>query len=331
MTALRTTDEVFGPGSAAGNSAADAGGGPPACKVWVDRPASFSTREAGAFHHTFHLHPLMQLPRLAELAQALWPRGQCRFITPDATDSSSMESSIRLRSPDGRRVDEVLRHIEQPGAWIALYNVESDPGYKAFLAEVMQAAGPVLGPRRAGIFRVCGYIFISAPPSVTPFHIDRENNFWLQLRGRKTITVWDPADHEIVAPEAVEKFLLTGSLEDVKLADEFRARGRVFDCGPGDGVYFPSTSPHMTRSDPAWARPGDGVAVSMGVVFYTAETLRQARVHLCNHEMRRRGMNPTPPGRYRLLDAVKAPVGSLLAQRREEWPDVTGWSFGRGD
>ena len=100
------------------------------------------------------------------------------------------------------------------------------------------------------MFEVGGFIFVSAPPSVTPFHIDRENNFWLQLRGRKSLTVWDRQDREVVPSEAVEKFILTGSLDDVKLADAMRSRGRVFDSGPGDGVFFPSTSPHMLAARP---------------------------------------------------------------------------------
>jgi len=328
MSAISTTNGASGTADLAGTWSSVAGSGTTGYRVWLDQPGSFDAEVATAIHHDFHLHPLVQLPRLAQLAQASWPKGLCRFMAPGATEASPMEEAIRMRCPDGRRIDEVFRHIEEPGAWVALYNVESDPAYKSFLDEVIEAARPLLGRQQSGIFRICGYIFISAPPSVTPFHIDRENNFWLQLRGRKTITVWDRSDHEIVAPEAVERFLLTGSLEGVRLVDAYRARGREFESRTGDGVYFPCTSPHMTRSGTDWARPGDGVAVSIGVVFYTRQTLRHARVSLCNHEMRCRGWIPTPPGRNRLLDAVKEPVGAFFARRRKEWPENTAWSYG---
>jgi hypothetical protein len=194
----------------------------------------------------------------------------------------------------------------------------------------MAAAAGSLGQAHKGIFRVCGYLFLSAPPSVTPFHIDRENNFWLQLRGRKTLTVWDRSDREVVPAEVVEQFLLTGSLDAVRLADAMRARGHVFDSGPGDGVFFPSTSPHMTVSDKSWISPDNGVTASMGVVFYTAETLRHARVHLCNRALRQLGLPAAYPGRYPWLDAVKAPIGAALARRRKEWADYAGWSYGLG-
>jgi hypothetical protein len=139
--------------------------------------------------------------------------------------------------------------------------------------------------------------------------------------------VWDRQDREVVSADAVEKFLLTGALEDVRLEEPLRARGRVFESGPGDGVFFPSTSPHMTTSDASWVAPGNGVAASMGVVFYTSETLRDARVHLCNRALKRLGLPAAYPGRHPWLDAVKAPVGAMLARRRKEWPDFTAWSY----
>jgi hypothetical protein len=328
LSALTTAGRASANEELAGHRDGAAGGGITRHRVWLDNPGSYDAEIAAAIHHDFHLHPLAQLPRLARLAQESWPKGLCRFMAPGAKEGNSLQDEIRMRNPRGYRIEELCSHIEEPGTWIALYNVEWDPAYKAFLDEVIEASRPLLAGHHTGIFRVCGYIFISAPPSVTPFHIDRENNIWLQLRGRKTITVWDRSDHEVVAPAAVEKFLLTGSLDGVRLPDACRARGHEFDSGAGDGVCFPCTSAHMTRSSTDWVRPGDGVAVSIGVVFYTRETLRHARVCLCNHELRRRGWTPAPPGRSRLLDAVKEPVGAFFARRRTHWPENSAWSFG---
>ena len=89
--------------------------------------------------------------------------------------------------------------MEEPGSWIALYNVEAVPRYAALLQEIIDGLRERVEREEPGIFAVTGFIFISAPPSVTPFHIDRENNFWLQLHGRKTLSVWDPNDREAVS------------------------------------------------------------------------------------------------------------------------------------
>ncbi|HJV95330.1 MAG TPA: cupin domain-containing protein, partial [Albitalea sp.] len=284
----------------------------PGYRVWVDEPGQFTTQHVTALHHTFHQHPLMQLPQLAQLAGRLMASGQCRFMAPGATQASALASVLHEASPDGRGIDEVFSHIERPGTWVALYNVETDPAYRAFLDEVMASVRSLLTGRQPGIFKVSGYVFISAPPSVTPFHIDRENNFWLQLCGRKTINVWDATDREVVAAKDVEDFVIFGSLDGVRLKDSVRSRSHEFQCGPGDGVYFPSTSPHMTQ-----VLPGDGVCVSMGVVFYTQVTRRHARVHQVNHVLRRLGLSPRSPGESLRLDRLKAPFGYLLALARK--------------
>jgi hypothetical protein len=151
---------------------------------------------------------------------------------------------------------------------------------------------------------------------VTPFHIDRENNFWLQMRGKKMMTVFDHLDRELVPGEAVEDFVVHRNLEKVRLEDKFRARGNDFKVGAGDGVYFPSTSPHMTLTSEELSDPGDEVSVSIGVVFYTDSTKAEAQVHQCNSLLRRFGLKPQPPGNNAFIDMLKRPVGKLYASLR---------------
>lgn len=286
----------------------------PPHRVWVDEPASFATDRVCRIHHSFHQHPLMQLPELAQLAQRLFPSGKCRFVAPGITPASEFR---HVRAPhDGSGIEEVFRRIEEPGAWVALYNVEADPAYRAFLSEVQAAVRPLVAHEQPGIFNVGGFIFISAPPSVTPFHMDRENNFWLQVRGRKTIHVWDHTDRHIAPARDVEDFVLYGSLERIRLQDGFMPRSHEICAGPGDGVYFPATSPHMTRSDTEGACPGEGVSISIGTVFYSDVTRRHARVHQLNQLLRRLGASPRPPGLSPVIDSLKAPLGHLIGAAR---------------
>lgn len=207
-----------------------------------DGRAPFSTSSICPIRHTYHLHPLLQLPALAELAVELTPTNQCRYIEPGTRQDS--EFHHESADPAGRGVTEVFRDIERPGSWIALYNVETVPRYRELLETIIDGVRPLVEPTQPGIFNVGGFIFISAPPSVTPFHIDRENNFWLQIAGRKIMDVWDPSDRRVVAGADRERFIVNRSLENVRLRDEFRTLSHHFDVGPGDGVYFPSTSPH---------------------------------------------------------------------------------------
>ena len=293
----------------------------PPYRAWVDDPVSFSTYRVGKLRHNFQEHPLLQLPRLAQFGKMRWPLGQCRFIRPGATQASALV--LAQQTPDGRTIDELFRRIEEPGSWVALYNVETDPEYRALLAEVARSASPLIEREQPGIFLMTGFIFISAPPSVTPFHIDRENTFWLQIHGHKTMNVWDPTDRIVVPGDLVENFIVSQSLKKVRLKEEFRPRSHEFETGPGEGVYLPSTAPHMTRSNPDWARPGDGVAVSLSVNFYTSVTRRTARVHQTNAMLRKfLGLSPALPGNSR-WDPLKAPVGRVLGAARYRLSRVT--------
>ena len=280
------------------------------CRVRPADPASFTTRRMGPLRHDVDRHPLFQLDALEDLAGRLMPSGQCRFLS----DTSGRTFAHDPVHPRGLSLEETFRRMEEPGSWLALYNVETDARYAAALERIVDDLRPMIEPEQPGIFLVTGFIFISAPPSVTPFHIDRENNFWLQLRGRKTMSVWDNSDRQVIPAAAVENFIAGG--DQVPFQEAFLARRHDFDVGPGDGVYFPSTSPHMTRTDTSWVTPGDGISISLGINFYTSVTRRTARVHQFNRGLRRLGVEPTFPGSSPALDAIKAPLGHWLAAAR---------------
>lgn len=282
----------------------------PTGRIAVADAASFSTFRVQPIRHDFDRHPLLQLDELAKLAKVLSATGQCRFIAPDTAQDAPFEH--RGADPAGRAIDEVFARIEEPGSWVALYNVETHPPYRALLEEITASVRPLVEREQPGMFNVGGFIFVSAPPSVTPFHIDRENNFWLQIRGRKVMNVWEPTDTHVVSEIDREAFIVNAALDNVRMKSGDRERSHEFDVGPGDGVYFPSTSPHMTRSDPSWVRPGDGVSVSIGVVFYTDVTRRAARLHILNRVFRRFGLNPSVPGARPWVDRVKYPLACAL-------------------
>ena len=297
-------DDLAQPGTAAPAA-------PDSYRVTAD--TDFSMRRRCRIRHNYHRHPLMQLDRLEQLARSLMATEQCRFIVPGSTDASTFDH--KSAPADGRSVEDVFRRMHEPGSWVALYNVQTDPAYERFLRDVLASAERVVQDHETA-YDVRGFIFISAPPSVTPFHIDRENNFWLQIRGRKTLSVWDHRDRDTVAARDVENFINYRSLENVRLTDEARSRAGTFECGPGDGVYFPSTSPHMTHTETSWVTPADGVVISIGVVFYSNVTRRNAYVHAFNSVLRRFGLNPLLAGTSDWVDRVTYPFGRVVVALR---------------
>ena len=258
--------------------------------IEAKNPDSFSLDQASQLRHNYHLHPLMQLEHLEELAKRLVDKRQCRFIEGEVKLGTPF--MLSNDPPPGCTIEDIFANIEEQGSWIAIYDVQTDPLYQRFLWDVIGSAEKLVKGKEK-IWDVRGFIFMSAPPAITPFHIDRENNFWLQTRGRKKLNLWDRADREVVPAYVAEEFILFRSLERVRLQPDMESHAKKYDCGPGDGVYFPSTTPHATESETHWTKPGDGVAVSIGIVFYTDATKRTAYVHAANRVLR--GFKP-PPG-----------------------------------
>jgi len=280
------------------------------CEIEPLDPGSFSTFGINGLKHNYHLHPMMQLDKLEELAHFMLKKGKCRFVSPDIELDSEFLHHGSL--PDDKDLSQVFAEISKPRSWIALYNIEVNPEYRRFLNEVIDKLRPLVEPEQKRIFDVRGFIFISAPPSVTPFHIDRENNFWLQIKGQKNITVFDHRNRDVVSAKAVEEFFIYRSLDDVRLDLDMIDQGMEFVTSPGDGLYFPSTTPHMTTSKEDWVTPDDGVSISIGIVFYTDFTRNQARIHQTNHAIRKLGVTPAEPGNSTIRDLLKQTTGYAI-------------------
>ena len=71
---------------------------------------------------------------------------------------------------------------------MVLKNVEQDPVYGALLRECLEEVRALSEPE-GGMTLQEGYIFISAPNSMTPSHVDPEHNFLLQIKGTKEMHV----------------------------------------------------------------------------------------------------------------------------------------------
>lgn len=288
-------------------------------RIWVDDEARFDMRKPCPLHTTLHQHPLMEMDALWQLARKLMPFNKCRFIKPGATPTSAFKHFSK--SQEGRELDDVFRNIDKPGSWIALYNVEKDPQYASLAWQALATVRHLVERQQAGMFAPQAFIFISTPPSLTPFHIDTENNFWMQIRGRKVINLWDANDRGVVSGLNVEKFILDGALDDVKLSEAVGAPILQQDCAAGEGVYFPSTTPHATSSSTDWAQPGEGLTISFAIVFYTDLTRRHARIHHINRLLRRVGVTPQFPGTSR-LDSVKALLGGSLVEFNQKFRGI---------
>jgi hypothetical protein len=257
----------------------------------------------GFRHHGFVVehalvgHPLLALDALVELGRR-WPRElvECNAghvpVAPDPTRSIARTEPLH----------EVLHAIGERPSWVVLKNLERDPAYRDLVDRCLdevrifsEASCPGMNKREA-------FVFVSSPGSVTPFHMDPEHNFLLQIRGDKTIAQYDPV---VLHEEQLERFYGGGD-RSLPYREAFDAHARRHRIGPGQGLYFPVTTPH-------WVRVGDEPSISLSITFRTEESNRREHVYRVNRLLRRAGIVPLGYGRSHARDVCK--VAAFSAAR----------------
>jgi hypothetical protein len=260
--------------------------------------AGFHPMRIMPVRHELMGHPLFQLSNLLDLAKRLEPRGLVRRHDGDVQPSTNFTTAPDDH-PTRFGVEDTIRRIEEANSWMALHNIQEDSVYRGLVDEVLDYVRPMVEPRDPGMCHRAGWIFITSPGAVTPYHMDHEHNFILQILGKKTLHVFDPLDRSIVTERSLELFHMKLSRELVVYKPEFAEKAHVFELEPGMGGYMPTTAPH-------WVKNGDGVSITASFTYYTRRTLRQKLLHRGNYALRELGLEPTPVGRSRVHDAAKA-------------------------
>ncbi len=247
--------------------------------------------------HELADHPLLQLESLIALGKRLEARRLVRTHSKGATAGSSFAEAPR-EHPNEKGVVATLSDLAKANAWMSLLNVQADAEYRVLVDEVLDALRPRVDAVDPGMCFRAGWIFITSPGAITPFHMDHEHNFILQISGRKRLHVWDPFDRAVLTEECLEEFHDAHSRRLVRWDESLRPRARVFDLEPGVGGYMPSTAPHLVEN-------GDEPSITMSFTYYTNATRRREMLYRANAWLRRRGVQPEPVGANPARDAIK--------------------------
>ena len=269
---------------------------------WIELDwARFDPWRVQPVRHRLPAHPDLAMDAIVRLGQRLEGQGRIRKHSSDATPETPFNNAPGLH-PHRRSAGDTLADIANARAWMSLLNIQTDPQYRDLVDSVLGSIADRIEPVDPGISYRGGWIFVTSPRTVTPFHMDREHNFILQVQGRKRILVWEPDDTEAVSEAARDLFHDTHSRDLVRWRESLRSRAHVFEVEPGMGVYMPSTAPHLVEN-------GDGPSVTISFTYYTAATRRNSVVHRVHHRLRRAGLNPPPVGRHGWQDALAWQAG----------------------
>ncbi len=242
-------------------------------------------------------NPLLTLDAIADLADYLPADTNVEHNIGDVPEVLPSGEAQRLDITPG----EIVRTIDTNRSWMVLKRIEDHPAYRQLLEDTLSEVTAAVGRNDSPIVGRQGFIFISAPNSVTPTHIDPEYNFLLQVRGTKEMTVGKYRDAATENHEAERYY--GGGHRNLK---ELPAESATFALSPGDGVFVPLHAPHVVRNGPE-------PSISLSVTWNTEASMEAAVVHKINARLRSLKLNPAPPGEHPGADRVKA--GAYKAAR----------------
>lgn len=242
--------------------------------------------------HALGRHPLLELDALATLAEAL-PTASIEYNKADLPIGIDGKPD-----PTGIPIGQTIRRIAETGSWAALKNIEQVPAYAALLADLLAEIQPQIEAKTGRMMKTQGFIFITSPGGVTPYHFDPEHNILLQIRGSKVMTQF-PAGDATYAPDEVHETYHTGGGRELQWRDELLAGGTEFPLKAGEALFVPVMAPHFVRNGPE-------PSVSLSITWRSEWSFAEADARAFNSVLRKIGFKPRQPGRWPQTNRAKS-------------------------
>jgi hypothetical protein len=209
-------------------------------------------------------------------------------------------------------VQETIATIAENDSIVILKHTEQDPIYgpvlQDFLGRVVTLAGEQM---RSDVTVGEALILISSPHRVTPYHMDNETNFLVQVRGDKWFYVFDHDDPTLVSPQEREQYFM-GDISSIPYRKERQKDAVAYDLKAGYGVHVPLLAPH-------WVQNRDNISIAISITYELRSVGRLHRIHRTNHRLRRLGVNPTPPGVSPWRDSLKVGAAQAFGHLNSAW------------
>ena len=258
------------------------------------------------FSHNLVRHPLFEIPRLVDLANNLFPKGQVFCCNNGNFPGMKWE-----QLPRKKQIVEAILNIQESDSFVMFKSAHVDPDYKALLDKILiELEDLTTVPLHREITWSIATIIVSSPHSITPYHIDHDCNFLFQIHGDKDVHLFDQNDRSVLTEEEIENFYL-GHISSANYREENQNKASVKHLVPGKGVHHPVLAPH-------WVKNRDNYSVSLSINFCLKTCDLHARIYQVNYYLRKLGMLPTPPGQSALRDRTKILAVEMFSKRKPE-------------
>ncbi len=253
--------------------------------------------------HNLHDHPLLTIAAIADLGESL-PIKSVEYNKgnlPVGIDPDSVPAN-------GLTIGETIRNAQTSGSWAVLKNIEQAPEYRCLLLDLLGELKPCIEIKTGKMLMPQGFIFVSSPNAVTPYHFDPEHNILLQLTGSKIMTQF-PAGDPLYAPDETHEGYHSGGHRNLVWHDELARGGTQWPLSTGEGLFVPVMAPHHVKNGPA-------VSISLSITWRSDWSFAEADARAFNGLLRKLGVQPKAPGRFPAANRGKAIVWRILRKMR---------------
>jgi hypothetical protein len=243
--------------------------------------------------HALGEHPLLTIEALAQLGEKL-PVASVEYNRGDLP----VGIDPLLVPANGLSIGDTIRMVETSGSWAVLKNIEQLPEYEGLLLGLLAELKPHIEAKTGRMLRPQGFVFVSSPNAVTPYHFDPEHNILLQLRGSKMMTQF-PAGDARYAPDQTHEGYHTGGHRNLVWRDELASGGTEWSLQPGEALFVPVMAPHHVKN-------GAAVSISLSITWRSDWSFAEADARAFNGVLRKIGITPKVPGRFPAQNKAKA-------------------------
>jgi Cupin-like domain len=280
-------------------------------KRWIEFDAALVrrayNRQPFVVKHWLAEHPMFTFDALFALCRRM-PQNHVKLRVGVVPADADFDTSLD-RFNHGLQLNEAIANFVERQAYIVINNPELDAEYRPIIEGLLGEIARQTEAVDPGMNWYSTYLFISAQGSVTPYHMDREMNFLLQVCGTKTVRLWDPADNEIMSPAQKDQLLSAVDEPRPTYLPSFEQKAMIFELEPGLGVHHPFIAPHLVTTGPS-------PSISLAITFRTAGSDVWTDAHRFNRRLRNIGLNPAAVGTHPAVDRAKAALLRALRKVR---------------
>jgi hypothetical protein len=246
------------------------------------------------FKHELSGNPLFDLQSLIELTRRMPDHGEHYWSNgPVAVHNTWSDGTIGRQS-----LQDTIRNIEHNNSIVILKHTEQDEVFAPVLQSTLSAIVDLAGARMRDDVTIGEVlILLSSPGRITPYHMDSETNFLLQITGDKSFHIFSHSDRTLVTEREREDFFAISRNCAVYRPDR-QEECNKYALRAGYGVHVPPCAPH-------WVQNHDNVSVALSVNYELRSVDRLEKLYKFNHRLRKLGIDPAPPAVSGWRDRLK--------------------------